>query len=180
LVRERWVMRVEDTVPRNKAGRLLAVGVPILGTVALLAPFLHEVVFSGDHGLTVHASARGTNAPDQNAADSVLASITVDYPQDASIFPPDIIAPTFLWRDAEPSARSWCIDVSFADHAKKLRIISAGEGLKLGEIDPRCVSTANKPPVFCLPAIAKPQNCRTRASAAPVTRRVCSFTLPLA
>jgi len=133
-------------MPRNRAGRLLAVGVPILGTAALLVPFLLELVISGDRGLTVHASARVANSAETDAADSVKTSITVDYPQDASIFPPDIVAPIFLWRDAEPSARSWRIEVSFADHARKLRITSAGEGMKLGEIDPRCVSAANKPP----------------------------------
>jgi tetratricopeptide (TPR) repeat protein len=133
-------------MPRNRAGQFLAIGVPILGTAALLAPFLHEVVLSGDPGLTVFASAGVTSAAGRGAAEAVKASITVDYPQDASIFPPDIIAPTFLWRDAEASARSWRIDVSFADHAKQLRIISAGEGMKLGEIDPRCVSSANKLP----------------------------------
>ena len=57
-----------------------------------------------------------------------------------------MIAPVFLWRDAESSARSWRIDVKFADRAKGLRVVSAGEGMKVGEIDDRCVSTANKPP----------------------------------
>ena len=116
-----------------------------MGTAALLVPFCHEVLFAGDHGLAVLASSRATSAAGQTAA-ADKASITVDYPQDASIFPPEIIAPTFLWRDAEPSARSWRIDVSFAGHAKPLRVVSAGEGMKLGEIDPRTVSAANKLP----------------------------------
>ena len=139
-------MRVEITVPCKRVKRLLTVGVPILGTAALLVPFIHEVLFSGDHELTVFATSGDTNATERDAADAVKSSITVDYPQDASIFPPEIIAPTFLWRDAEQSARSWRIEVSFADHARKLRITSAGDGMKLGEIDPRCVSTSNKPP----------------------------------
>ena len=143
---------------------MLAVGVPILGTVAFLGPFFREVAFSGDRGLTVHAAARVTSAAEQDAADTAKASITVDYPQDASIFPPDIIAPIFLWRDAEPSARSWRIDVSFADHAKQLRIISAGEGMKLGEIDPRCVSSANKLP-FLTPEQAAAHTWKPEADA---------------
>jgi len=147
-----------------RAVRFLAVGVPILGTAALLAPFFHEVVFSGDRGLTVHAAARVTSAAAKDAADTVKASITVDYPQDASIFPPDIIAPIFLWRDGEPSARSWRIDVSFADRAKHLRIISAGEGMKLGEIDPRCVSSANKLP-FLTPEQAAAHTWKPEADA---------------
>ena len=157
-------MRVEKTVPRNRVSRLLAVGVPILGTAALLVPFFHEVVFSGDHGLMVVAAARVTSTAEKDAADTVKASITVDYPQDASIFPPEIIAPIFLWRDADPSAKLWRIDVSFADHAKRLRIISAGEGMKLGEIDPRTVSTANKPP-FLTPEQAAAHTWKPEADA---------------
>ena len=127
-------------------------------------PFFHEVVFSGDPGLTVLAAARVTSAAKPDAADTVKAAITVDYPQDASIFPPDMIAPIFLWRDAEPSARSWRIEVKFADRAKELRMISAGEGMKLGEIDPRCVSTANKPP-FLTPEQAAAHTWKPEADA---------------
>jgi tetratricopeptide (TPR) repeat protein len=103
-------------------------------------------VYPGQRGITVLAAPRGANAAAQDTPDSANATITVDYPQNQSIFPPDIIAPTFLWRDAEPSARSWRIDVNFADRTKQLRTISAGEGMKIGEIDPRCVSTVNKLP----------------------------------
>jgi Tol biopolymer transport system component/Flp pilus assembly protein TadD len=124
---------------------LLAVGIPVFWTVALLLQFSTGVVYSVRPGLTVHAAARGASATGQDA-DRANASIMVDYPQDASIFPPDIVAPTFLWRDTEPSAHSWRVDVIFADHAKPLRTISTGEGMKIGEIDPRCVSTANKLP----------------------------------
>jgi len=125
---------------------LLAVGVPILGAAALLVPFLRDVVATGGPGLTVLATARKMSAAGQDATDAGKASITVDYPQDASIFPPDMVAPTFLWRDAEQSARSWRIDVSFGDHAKQIRAVSSGKGMKLGEVDPRAVSSANKPP----------------------------------
>jgi tetratricopeptide (TPR) repeat protein len=139
-------IRVEGSGPGVKVGQLLAVGVPVFGAAALLAMFLHGALFSGDGGGTVLAMARGTGVAEQDVGATVKPSITVDYPQDASIFPPDMIAPVFLWRDAEGSARSWRVDVKFADHAKGLRAVSAGEGMKLGEIDPRCVSTANKPP----------------------------------
>ena len=33
------------------------------------------------------------------AAVAQLSPITIDYPAEKSIFPPDIAAPTFLWRD---------------------------------------------------------------------------------
>jgi tetratricopeptide (TPR) repeat protein len=75
-----------------------------------------------------------------------LAAITVDYPEDGSIFPPEITPPTFLWRDASPSASVWTIDVAFTDGAAGIRAESAGERLRLSEIDRRCVSANNALP----------------------------------
>ncbi len=76
------------------------------------------------------------------------AAITIDYPSDGSIFPPDIVAPTFLWRDATPNVSAWRIEIAFADDSKPLRLTSAGEPMRIGEIDPRCVSDTNQPPAL--------------------------------
>src|ERR1035438_3928572 len=40
--------------------------------------------------------------------------ILIDYPADGSVFPPDMAAPTFLWRDPAPGAVS-CTDVDTPD-----------------------------------------------------------------
>jgi len=74
------------------------------------------------------------------------APITIDYPQEGSIFPPDIIAPTFIWRDADASAKSWRIGINFADGSTPIHATSHGEPIQIGKIDPRCVSENNKPP----------------------------------
>lgn len=74
------------------------------------------------------------------------AKITVDYPADGSIFPPEITAPTFLWRDADKTARRWRIDVSFGDGSTAIHTISKGERMRIGAIDPDCVSETNEPP----------------------------------
>jgi Flp pilus assembly protein TadD len=55
-------------------------------------------------------------------------------------------APTMLWRDSAGNARAWRIDVAFADGSPEMHIRSQGERLRLGEIDPRCVSDTNEPP----------------------------------
>ena len=73
--------------------------------------------------------------------------ITVDYPAEQSIFPPDITAPTFLWRDTSP-ATTWRIDVTFSDRSPALHFESAGERLRIGEIDPEAVADSNKPPAL--------------------------------
>ncbi|MBN2576175.1 MAG: tetratricopeptide repeat protein [Deltaproteobacteria bacterium] len=73
-------------------------------------------------------------------------SITIDYPAEGSVFPPEFPAPTWLWRDAEDEATSWVISIAFSDGAPPLRVASSGERMRIGESDPRCVSPTNKPP----------------------------------
>ena len=85
------------------------------------------------------AAACAQNAP---------GTIVIDYPADGSIFPPDMAAPTFLWRDPTPGAVSWRIDVTFADGSAPIHVVSKGERMRIGEIDPRCVSPANQPPTL--------------------------------
>jgi tetratricopeptide (TPR) repeat protein len=79
-------------------------------------------------------------------AQNGTAPIVIDYPANGSIFPPDMAAPTFLWRDPAAGAVSWRIDVSFADGSAAIHVTSKGEPMRIGEIDPRCVSPNNKPP----------------------------------
>lgn len=80
------------------------------------------------------------------AAKDESPSITIDYPLQASVFPPDMEAPTFLWRDASPTATAWRIDVNFASGASQLHLEAKGERMRVGEIDARCISANNKLP----------------------------------
>jgi Flp pilus assembly protein TadD len=75
-----------------------------------------------------------------------LAAITVDYPADGAVFPPEITPPTFLWRDAAASATSWAIDITFPDRARGIRVKASAERMHIGEIDPQAVSRNNEPP----------------------------------
>ena len=90
-----------------------------------------------DASLSLHALA----APDTSVP---LSPISIDYPEDGSIFPPGITPPTFLWRDA--AGTSWSIDISFADNSAPIHAVSKGERMQLGPIDPDCVSDSNAPP----------------------------------
>jgi len=76
------------------------------------------------------------------------AAITVDYPADRTLFPPDIAPPTFLWRDANPAAVAWRIEVSFADRSASIQVESKGEALRIGEIDERCAKAGAVPPTL--------------------------------
>ncbi|HXX22885.1 MAG TPA: tetratricopeptide repeat protein [Terriglobia bacterium] len=75
-----------------------------------------------------------------------LARITIDYPEDGSIFPPEITPPTFIWRDAASHATAWEIEVAFSDGSVGIKVKAPGERLHIGEIDPRCISNTNKLP----------------------------------
>jgi Flp pilus assembly protein TadD len=106
------------------------------------------------HGSSAAGSAFAQQLASAHAMSSSLSSnpdgpklvaITVDYPEEGSIFPPEITPPTFLWRDASNSASVWTIDVAFTGSAG-IRVKSAGERLRIGEIDPRCVSETNELP----------------------------------
>src|ERR1700684_4034918 len=119
-------------VPSPSAHRRTRSGVALLSTVLVLAPL---VVYRSS---LLRAASR--------SADSGSASITIDYPEDGSVFPPEITPPTFLWRDVESSAKTWRIDIIFADGSETIHVNSQGEPMRIGEIDPRCVSNTNEPP----------------------------------
>ena len=72
--------------------------------------------------------------------------IIIDYPANESIFPPDMAAPTFLWRDPAPGSISWRIDITFADGSPPIHAVSGGERMRIGEIDPRCVASHQSAP----------------------------------
>jgi pentatricopeptide repeat protein len=73
------------------------------------------------------------------------APITIDYPLPGSVFPPDFAEPTFLWRDPAGQAGTWMIEVAFSG-APPIRVVSPGERLRVGEIDPRAIADTNEPP----------------------------------
>lgn len=90
--------------------------------------------------------AAAGNALDRSAAaHEQTARVTIDYPQDGSIFPPGIAAPTMEWRDSG-AASAWEITVKFADGAPPVRTRVPGERMRVGEIDPRCIAPTNELP----------------------------------
>jgi tetratricopeptide (TPR) repeat protein len=74
------------------------------------------------------------------------AKILIDYPEDGSIFPPEITPPTFLFRTGGPAVFSWLVDVSFGDGSPPIHAAVRGEPLRIGPIDPDCVSSTNEVP----------------------------------
>jgi tetratricopeptide (TPR) repeat protein len=138
---------------RNLACNFARLAIPLAGIALLLAPLVARQSSAHSSHLGVasamadesHAVASFPGRASL-AASRETASITIDYPQDGSIFPPDIIPPTFIWRDVHDSAKTWRIAVTFADGSKPIHATSHGEPIQIGKIDPRCVSENNKPP----------------------------------
>ena len=76
------------------------------------------------------------------------SSITIDYPQNGSIFPPEITPPTFIWRDADQKTNRWRIEVRFHDGSVPVRVETPGPPMTIGEIDQRCISVRNELPTL--------------------------------
>jgi hypothetical protein len=119
---------------RHKALLFLAMFVVAFVSISFFPLHLHTL---GLDALTASAHAA-------QVAARTLSPISIDYPENTSIFPPGITPPTFLWRDA--AGTSWSIDITFADKAAPIHAISKGERMHLGAIDPDCVADSNKPP----------------------------------
>ena len=69
------------------------------------------------------------------AAFPAPAPILIDYPSPGSLFPPEITAPTFLWRESSEAATRWRIEIQFADGTPPVQLVSPGEKMRIGEID---------------------------------------------
>ena len=109
------------------------------------------------------------------------ATITVDYPLNDSVFPPDMTAPTFVWRDADRQAKGWMIKIVFSDGSPTLQLGAEGGRVRLGEVDERCVAPTNQRPALTPQQIAARtwtpdaaiwQTVRTHSTGRPATVQI--------
>jgi len=126
--------------------------ISVAAVVALLFVLDRPAAQHVPHGAGLPSLHRAATAP---PADSFLsprpggerlAPITINYPAEGSIFPPEITPPRFIWRDASEGPTLWLIEVSFSDGSAGMQVKSQGERLHIGEIDPRCIADTNKLP----------------------------------
>lgn len=124
-------------------------------------------------------------ANQQPAITGELAAITIDYPIEGSIFPPEFPPPTFLWSDSEAGATAWRIEVEFADGSTGFSVESPGDPMPIGEIDERCISSTNELPSLTSeqavghswkPEIDTWQSIKERSAEKPATITVTGFS----
>ncbi len=129
------------------AGIVISVGWPSRAEPVRGGPAEGEVVQAHAAGLASNASAaeqrritrllRGA----RQAGDP--AALKVDYPLDGSIFPGEMLAPTFLWHDAANSDR-WLVEITFDGSKARLELLIEGGQPPEGQIDPLAMSGANE------------------------------------
>ena len=101
-----------------------------------------KVLFAGFAGavsvfLVCGGVLKSTSVLGDTSSENQSAKITIDYPLEGSVFPPEITPPTFLWRDPAESVTRWVVDVSFAGHVDGIRVETSGERMQKGRLDPQ-------------------------------------------
>ena len=107
---------------------------------------LTAIAGAGSVFLVCGAAFSPVSGADQTPPPNPPAKITIDYPLDGSIFPPEITPPTFLWRDPTDSATRWVVEVAFASHSESIRLETPGAFMQAGESDPQTGRAAELTP----------------------------------
>ena len=47
--------------------------------------------------------------------DAEYGGLTIDYPLDETLFPPEIVPPTFRWEDGNAASDTWLVTIEFPD-----------------------------------------------------------------
>ncbi len=104
---------MEKAVTRSVVYVAVGIGAVVIGTVAALLAFypnsqlwMRRSIFS--------AYQQG----DQ------YGRLTINYPLDETLFPPEIVAPTFRWQDGDIQSNTWLIVVEFHDDQRPLTFLA--------------------------------------------------------
>jgi len=73
--------------------------------------------------------------PMDDPAASPSRGLTIDIPINGTIYPPEIIPPQFAWRDENPSATVWQVEVVFGEKARPIKVWSTGEKMQIDPVD---------------------------------------------
>jgi Flp pilus assembly protein TadD len=100
--------------------------------------------------------------------------VTVDYPVEGALFPPDFAPPTIEWHDASREATSWTIEIGpRGGDAAAVRATSTGAPPQIGDIDPDAVGPTNELPMLT-PARASAHTWKPEAATWEAIKRVAA------
>ena len=91
----------------------LAVAAVMLGTAAILYRILQPNTYRVEDILAVYQVAR-PSWPCFHGLEA-RATITIEYPLDETLFPPEMVPPIYRWNDGVTASRSWLIRFEFTD-----------------------------------------------------------------
>jgi len=81
---------------------------------------------------------------EKTASQGSYPSVTVDYPFNGTVFPPEIVAPEILWHDQAPQARIWMAALGFDGSDKRIVVLADGRRAASDPIDSECVRDNNR------------------------------------
>jgi tetratricopeptide (TPR) repeat protein len=109
------------------------------------------ILLAASSGIGAKVAAKGAEKPDSAAVASApaylkpvpmdeskangQAAISIDLPVNGTIYPPDLIPPQFAWRDINPAATVWRIEIIFGEKNRPIQIWAAGEKMQVGPVD---------------------------------------------
>ena len=85
-------------------------------------------------------------APTPPVVEEVASTLTIDYPIDLSVYPPDLVAPRLRWKDATEGVTAWRVRIEADDDDLILDETVPGEPPPIGIIDPTCIARTNALP----------------------------------
>ncbi len=65
-----------------------------------------------------------SSPPSAHADSGEPRPLTIGYPFEGTVFPPDFIPPEFRWQDSASPARRWQLTLAFTDDAAPLEFVS--------------------------------------------------------
>ncbi len=51
--------------------------------------------------------------------------LTISYPFDDTLFPPEIVPPVFCWQDTDPGSDTWLVTIDFQDGGKRMNFLTS-------------------------------------------------------
>jgi len=82
------------------------------------------------------------------AASGETADLTVEYPFDGAVFPPEIVPPMFIWSDENERSDTWLVSIAFAGGGGRISVLAPNNPPPPPAIDQACrdLSQEQHPP----------------------------------